>query len=431
MVKKTVLLIILLIPAGLFAEGGLPGAFLAYGPAPRSLAMGKAFTAVADDVQAIYFNPAGLFQLNGQEVLVAHSQLYGARMEYIAYSLPTKDFGSFGISVLNFGAEGIESRTPENWQYQPTFFAENAYFATYAYNPFNFLGFGASLKLITKNLAQYADVGVGGDLGVLIRDIGPCSFGLTVQNLIQPVLTLHTLSDRYPTTLRIGSAVRLLQGRAIISADLVSPLVRAIDSVGNPLRSWQLKLQPHGGVEFTLIPNVLIHRIGIDPNELSLGLGIHQDWGKMSLGVDYAFLLHHQSTFRLAPTHKLGLFLNFGGFRVFLEARPSLFTPKPGDNENVLWMDIHYTSRRPIKRWQVLIKNSYGEVLRSYSGWDAPPARLVWDGLDDAGRLVSDGRYYYDIVVIDQRNSALSFSGFLTTVLTQGPKGKIEIGPGE
>ncbi|MBN2538326.1 hypothetical protein JXB37_08640, partial [candidate division WOR-3 bacterium] len=46
-------------------EGGLPGAMLMYGPGPRSLAMGKAFTAVADDAQAGYFNPGGLFQLNG------------------------------------------------------------------------------------------------------------------------------------------------------------------------------------------------------------------------------------------------------------------------------------------------------------------------------------------------------------------------------
>ncbi len=433
MVKRACLFLLLLcsVPAVLFAEGGLPGAFLNYGAAPRSLAMGKAFTAIADDAQAIYFNPAGLFQLNAHEVLVAHSQLYGARMEYLAYALPTKEFGSFGLSILNFGAEGLDSRTPENWQYQPTFFAENAYQVAYAYNPFDFLGIGGTLKLVSKNLAQFVDVGVGADAGILVNKIGPFGFGFAVQNLIEPVLTLHTLTERYPRTLRAGAAVKLLGERVLITLDAVAPLVRAVDSFGNPSRKYKLELQPHGGVEVGLIPGILIHRTGIDANEVSFGFGVHKAWGKMSLGVDYAFLLHHRSSFRLTPTHKLGVFINFGGFRVWIDAQPKLFTPTPGDKQNVLWMDVRSIARRPVKRWQVLIKNSYGEVVRSYSGWDAPPPRLVWDGLDDAGRLVSDGRYYYDIVVVDQRNSALSFSGSLTTVLTRGPSGRIEIGPGE
>ncbi|MEO0022751.1 MAG: hypothetical protein ABIJ93_02705 [candidate division WOR-3 bacterium] len=429
MVKK--LPVFLLLPVVLFAEGGLPGAFLNYGAAPRSLGMGKAFTAVADDAQAIYFNPAGLFQLNAHEVLAAHSQLYGARMEYIAYVLPTREWGSFGIGILNFGAEGLESRTPENWQYLPTIFAENAYQVAYAYGPSDFWSIGGALKLITKNLAQYIDAGIGMDAGIVVRKLGPFSFGLAVQNLVEPVLTLYTLSDRYPRTVRAGAAARLLNGRALITVDAVSPLIRAVDSAGNPTRRWQLQLQPHGGVEFQLIPGVLVHRVGYDANEISLGLGVHQSWGRMALGVDYAFLLHHQSSFRLAPTHKFGLFVNFGGFRVWIDAQPKLFAPTPADKNNVLWMDVHSISRQPVKRWQVLIKNSFGEVIRSYSGWDAPPPRLLWDGLDDAGRLVADGRYYYDIVIVDQRNSSLSFSGFLTTVQTRGPQGKVEITPGQ
>jgi len=88
-------------------EGGFAGAFLEYGPAPRSLAMGQAFSAVGDDAQAGYFNPAGLYQLNSQELILAHSQLYGARMEYIGYALPTKGLGTFGLTLLNYGAEGI------------------------------------------------------------------------------------------------------------------------------------------------------------------------------------------------------------------------------------------------------------------------------------------------------------------------------------
>jgi hypothetical protein len=56
---------------------------------------------------------------------------------------------------------------------------------------------------------------------------------------------------------------------------------------------------------------------------------------------------------------------------------------------------------------------------------------MTWDGLDDAGRLVSDGRYFYEIVVIDTRNRPLSYAGSLAEVRTRGPQGKIEIRPNQ
>lgn len=436
MVRQLSIAFVVLLLCGVssaLGEGGLTGAFLEYGPYPRSLGMGKAFAAVADDPQAVYFNPAGLFQLNAQEVLLAHSMLYGGmRMEYVGYALPTRQLGTVGLNVLNYGGEGLDSRTPENWKYQPYAFSENAYMVSFAYNPWAFLGFGATAKLLSKNLAQYSDIGVGADVGVLLLLPRPFSFGLTVINAVEPVLTLGTLPERYYRTARAGSAVRLLDDRLTLAADISTPILPDIDSFGNPSHRYTLRPVAHGGVEFAIVPRTLIQRIGIDANEVSIGLGLQKHWGKMSLGVDYAFLLHHASQYRLGfTTHKLGVLLGFGGFRVWIDAQPTTFSPTPEDPKNVVWMDIRTVSRSPAQRWQVLIKNSFGEVVRTYSGWDEPPLRITWDGLDDAGRLVADGNYYYDIVIVDRRNSAIDFSGFLTQVRTRGPQGRIEIRPGE
>jgi hypothetical protein len=410
------------VTAAAATEGGLSGAFLNYGPAPRSLGMGKAFTAIADDAEAAYFNPAGLFQLNAQEVLLAHSQLYGGmRMEYVGYALPTRELGTVSLTILNFGAENVDSRTPGNNRYDGYLFSENAYSFGYAYNPTHFLGFGANLKLIAKNIAQYSGVGFGADIGGLVRGPGPLSFGLVWQNAIQPQMTLATVPEIYPQALRAGAAVRLLNDRVKASFDLV-----CTDFARNERRSFT----PRGGVEFELVPDVFVQRVGFDANEISLGLGLQRYWGKMGLGVDYAFLLHHQSGYRLPPTHKLGLFVSFAGFRVWIDAKPENFSPTPDEPENVLWMDVRLLSRAQPKRWQLLVKNSFGEVVRSYSGWDAPPMRLTWDGLDDAGRLVADGRYSYEILVVDKRNSTLKFSGTLTEIRTRGPQGTIRVRPG-
>jgi hypothetical protein len=404
----------------LFADGGAPGEFLNYAIAPRSLGMGKAFTALADDVQACYFNPAGLYQLNAQEVLMAHSYLYGARLEYVGWALPTRSAGTFGVSLLNFGSEGIDARTPENLRQGSYFFMENAFIAAYAYNPWQSLGFGGSLKLVSKNLAVYSGVGLGADLSALVTLPRPFSFGLVLQNLIQPSLTLLDSAERYPRNLRAGAAVRLVGDRVRLDADIV-----VTDFVSNSRRSFA----PHGGIEFEVLPDVLISRVGLDENEVSFGLGVHQHWGKMALGADYAFLLHHQSDYTLAPTHKVGVFLTFAGYRVWIDAQPAVFRPTPEDKQNVLWMDVRLMTRASIKRWQVLVKNRYGEVVRTFAGWDSPPLRMTWDGLDDVGRLVADGHYYYDIVVIDVRGRSLNFNGSLTDVRTSGPKGKLEIRP--
>jgi hypothetical protein len=394
--------------------------------------MGKAFTAVADDAQAGYFNPAGLFQLNAQEVILAHSQLYGARLEYVSYCVPTREMGTVGLAVVNFGAEGIDSRTPQNSHFQDYVFAENAYIASYAYNPLSFLGFGASLKMISKNIAEYSDVSVGADVGALLRWPGPLSFGVVLQNGLEPRIRLSHVEDVYPRTVRAGVAVRLLGGRGVIAVDGVMPLVYEVEK-GTGFQTDRFVPHPvaHGGVEFQLVPGVLYQRVGFDPNEVSVGLGIHKSWGKMGLGADYAFLLHHQSNYFLSPTHKIGVFASFAGFRVWLDAQPQLFSPTPEDKQNVLWMDVRLMTRAAIRRWQVLIKNHLGEVVRSYSGWDQPPLRMTWDGLDDAGRLVSDGRYFYEIVVIDTRNRPLSYAGSLAEVRTRGPQGKIEIRPNQ
>jgi len=431
MVARRVLFLAAAFSAAFATEGGLSGAFLNYGAGPRSLALGKAFTAVADDAQAGYFNPGGLFQLNAHEVILAHSQLFGARMEYVSYAMPTREYGTFGLTLVNFGAEGISSRTPNGESWESYYFAENAYMVSYCYDLFHSVGIGTNLKVIAKNMAQYSDVGFGIDLGLLVKAPRPLSFGLTVQNVLVPTLQLRNIPEKYPRAVRAGVAARLLNGRATVSLDASMPLLYAVDEEGNLTRDFKPDITPRGGVEFEIVPGILYQRAGLDENEVSVGLGVHKAWGKAAIGVDYAFLLHHQSNYRVAPTHKAGLFVSFAGFRVWLDASPAVFTPTIEGEQNVLWMDVHILSRTPTKRWQILLKNQFGEIVRTYAGWEDPPLRLNWDGLDDAGRLVGDGRYQYEIVVVDSRNSSLSFTGFLTQVLTKGPKGRVGIRPGE
>jgi hypothetical protein len=407
------LLLALAAPVQADYDGGSAGMFMDYGASPRTLAMGKAFCGLADDAEAAYFNPAGLVQLNSQNVKLAHSMLIESRMEYLAYAMPTRSYGSFGLTVLNFGSEGLDSRDVNNNEYGSSAYAENAIIFSYAYAPWHWLGAGANLKVVTKNLAEYSGLGPGADVGLIVTVPKPLSFGFYAQNVYAPSMNLHSQVETYPLVLRAGVAARLYKDRVAVDIDVTKVGYHSV--------------KPHGGVEFQLVPDVFTPRLGVDMNEVSVGAGLKKVWGNFSMGVDYAFLLHYQSNYMLSPTHKMGLNIEFGGYRTWIQPFPSIFSPTPDDKRNVLWMDIKMMSRRKIKRWQILLKNNLGEVVRTFYGWDNPPLRMAWDGLDDAGRLVSDGSYFYEIVLVDERNESMEHGGSLTRIKTKGPQGKVEV----
>lgn len=422
--RKTLLALALLLALGVPARaaftddiGGVNGAFLLYGGTPRTLAMGKAFTALANDAEAGYFNPAGLSQLNSYNLKLAHSQLFeGLRYEYLSYAMPTRLAGSYGLTLVGDWATALESRDEYNFV-KPTWdYMEAGMIFTAAYAPWKWLGLGTNLKLVGKVFDDWSGVGAGIDLGAMIMAPKPLQFGIVVQNVLPPTMTLSNQTEVWPTVVRAGAAARFYNDRIAVTADVVKV---GIDTI--------IAFLPHGGLEFEIVPDVFTARAGLDMNDFSGGAGIKQLWGDFGIGVDYAILLHHRSGYLLPPTHKAGLSIEFGGYRTWIDATPEVFSPTPDDRQNVLFMDIKIKTRRPVKRWQILIKNELGEVVRTYASWDHPPLREQWDGLDDAGRMVADGKYFYDVVLVDDRGASMDHFGFLTRVLTRGPQGKVRV----
>lgn len=402
-------------------DGGLPGAVFNYGMSPRTTAIGKAFTGLADDAEAVYFNPAGLAQLYSHNIKSSYLDLYGHQLGYLGYALPTRKFGTFGGNIIHFRSKGTDSRDENMNPFGTYYFAQSCVLLSYAYLVSDAFSIGTNLKFLTSKIAQYGAIGFGGDAGIFLFPRNNYTLGISVQNILRPNLKYleDGATEEFPVTFRSGGAIKLYQGRAVIVADLVK----------NTLEYSPVK--PHLGFEFIPVYPILILRAGFDENTLNAGLGVRKFFGNMSTGIDYAIELHHKSNYLLPIRHKAGIFIEFGGFRTWVTATPKEFSPAPGRKENVAWLDLHYTTKREIERWQLLIKNQYGEVVRTYSGWDAPPLRLSWDGLDDVGRLVSDGRYYYEIIIVDKGKERITFSDYLVKIATLGPKGEIEFVPQE
>ncbi|MFC1554630.1 tetratricopeptide repeat protein [candidate division KSB1 bacterium] len=76
----------------------------------RPLGMGGAFSAVANDANSIYWNPAGLVFLQRQEITSMLSDLYGLGLSnnYLGYVMPAGDNHAFGVDWMHLGMDDNE-----------------------------------------------------------------------------------------------------------------------------------------------------------------------------------------------------------------------------------------------------------------------------------------------------------------------------------
>ncbi len=86
--------------------------FLKLGVGARAIALGGAFVAEANDLSALYWNPAGLAELRGSAVQLAHTEyLAGIDYEYAAFGVNLGNLGTLGASLIFLNSGEMEVRT--------------------------------------------------------------------------------------------------------------------------------------------------------------------------------------------------------------------------------------------------------------------------------------------------------------------------------
>ena len=213
-------LIIALFLAGPAAAQRETATFLMIQPGARPMALGEAFTAVADDLDALTTNPAGLGRLGVQQATFEHAELFaGTRLDHAAYALP---FASDGGSLLSGGTLGLGVTHLS----QPALEGRDA-----AGNPTGAFGAGDTAVMMgySRRLADYPAV-LGGTLKYLHStiadasaqsyavDLGaqrpfyalerPASVGVAIRNL-GPGLKFGSETDPLPLELSAGGAITL------------------------------------------------------------------------------------------------------------------------------------------------------------------------------------------------------------------------------
>ena len=210
MLRVSILSVVVL----LLLAGAVQANFLETELGARAMGMGGAFVAVADDVTALHWNPAGLAGLQGLQVFGMRTSVYsvdGLSEDSVLTSYGTGSAG-YGVGWTRTGAEGLYE----------DLYNEDTLLAGYGTTtPIDGLTAGVTLKRFSVVAPEYEDLNdpayeTGGDdayaadLGALYRS-GKWSVGGTVRNLGEPKLQLISTTDEddldaIVSELRIGGS---------------------------------------------------------------------------------------------------------------------------------------------------------------------------------------------------------------------------------
>ncbi len=86
--------------------------FLKLGVSGRGTALGDAYVAVANDVSALVWNPAGIQHIGKRSFGISHTKLFAdITLNFIGFTTPINGMSTFGVSVVNLNSGDIELTT--------------------------------------------------------------------------------------------------------------------------------------------------------------------------------------------------------------------------------------------------------------------------------------------------------------------------------
>ena len=246
------------------------GAFEEKGAGARPMGMAGAFTGVADDVNAIYWNPAGLGVVEKLEAMGMTTRLFGLKdLTYYLFGgvVPTKKMGGFGLSYSQFGCS--------EYRESQTIFSSGQTLGGDVYFGFNVKIMSLRIKGASTNSDYGKASAFGLDVGALADISSKFRLGIMAMNLNSP--RLGNCSENLAQRIMLGTSFRILS-RCITSLDLHLPL-----------SSIMVEPEARAGFEILVNRNLAL-RAGVenDPARFTVGFGLCWKIFKF----DYAFLSH-------------------------------------------------------------------------------------------------------------------------------------------
>jgi hypothetical protein len=313
------LLFFLTAPAGAFdsvnsGRSKEPASFLNMGMGCRAVSMGKAFTSIADDASAVYWNPAGLSQLRRLELHGMNSVLgfdrdlyfFGVGMPIRADRLESADIHlTLAVGSALYRVGNIERRDDLGAKGGEFSDNEYAYLFSIGHNVGKDLSLGYTYRYHVQRIENATAKGGGVDIGALFHPTFFPGFraGLAVINVgggemkwdaVDPIGIEDAYEETFPRKVRAGVSYLFKKPVILISCDMETVQQQNPDY--------------RAGIEFKPVP-IFAVRAGMDRNTPAMGLGFAKDLGKkMEILIDYGFIFGIDT---INETHRLSIDLRF------------------------------------------------------------------------------------------------------------------------
>lgn len=260
---------------------------------PRARALGGSYASLSDDASAIFYNPAGLVNLEGMALNGTLFEPYNLRFHSangVAFAIPTEEWGSFGIGYSDFRVEYLDAVL----SIEKTFTFSHAIMLMEDLASSFAVGYNVNIYHLdyptrsVSGLDLGSEVAMGIDVGFIARLRDRTTAGFFAKNVNAAQIGDPVATD-LPQRVSGGIAYRPYDG-VITTFEIEKELGK--------------ESQFHGGMEFRIAEPLLL-RFGSQtkPNLFDVGIGL--EYAQVKLDFTYT---HHPV---LEETFRYGVGLQF------------------------------------------------------------------------------------------------------------------------
>ena len=182
--------------------------FLKIAPTARLAGMGGAYTAVADGMDAIFYNPAGIASIERVGWAFGYSQWFGNTDYYSGAVAINTTYGVLGVSVLNLKFPDVEQTTPLNpdGTGQMLDFGDTGIGFAYAYRMTDKMSAGIQLRYVKSKLGLEEEISAWLLSAGTVMQTGfeSLRIGMGIKNLGKNVSAIDFVESPMPSVFNVG-----------------------------------------------------------------------------------------------------------------------------------------------------------------------------------------------------------------------------------
>ncbi|MBN1898194.1 MAG: tetratricopeptide repeat protein [Spirochaetes bacterium] len=300
-INRLVIIILILfscLSQSVFSEeetGGLQLTYLESGMGGVPSGMGGAFTAIADDGNAPFYNPAGLPRINKKLLTLNYQNSFigSANFIYLSYvGIIKENKQGLGFSFIWDGIADLPSYTTEQKSGPSYSFTQIQAGISYGLRLLPRFYTGISGKFFYYNIATYSANNFDSDIGLFYNLLRNVNIGILFQNFLPLSYRLYSKEESIPFTVRSGIAFQIPGLNLMLSYEMEKQVEPSFDAT---------PFYHHAGLRYNLFRMINLTG-GYNKGDITLGLQIaidkftfftgtarNEQGGKLSFSASYEF----------------------------------------------------------------------------------------------------------------------------------------------